>query len=879
MTAHQTDSAKNELNPHLARQFFETIFSQYLKETARPAYIEVRGKRRSDVKLTFRRFYLGFDLLIKDMSAWAADLHYWFGVALRWSDTQGEKGHCHALTVIFTDVDYGSAGHKKKNRWQTRGEAQAAIDAFPQKPSIVVHTGGGFQAYWILSEPFGLENGNFGQVEAIMKGIGAVIGGDTGTQDVSRIFRIPGTFNVKTDVPRPVEIVECHPDRIYDLADFAHYAGQGQDQDRTCKKEAPLQDGPQTTDIDALNMPAWAKGLIRTGDASGYDNDRSRRDHAVVGALKRASCNLDTIEAIFREHPIGDKFREKGHQGRKYLQFSYDKDTATSAGDQLDVSAYLAHYGQEVVAEKPVPGGTMYCLAACVFDPAHTDGDTGVLQGDTGVLGFRCFHDSCSTRTWQDARKAISGSAKLSRFMPGWTQGRRRGSGGAQASTNTVAGGKATAEDQSKLDPHIARLNRTHGVAMISGKTVILNEIQDHKGGADITFSSVNDFRNFQANNLVWVNRKKVPVSQLWLESPDRRQYPRGVVFAPGQEKQGAYNLWRGFAVQPTPGDWSRYREHMLNNICAGNEALFNYLLDWMARNVQDPGGERPGVAVVLKSVDFGTGKGVFCTQYGRIFGVHFQHIVNGAQLVGKFNSHLKACALCFVDEGVWGGDRQAAGVLRGLITEKKMMIEPKGVNAFSIDNHMSFFIASNNNWVIPAGFDERRFFVLDVAPTRKQDTKYFGAIVAQMDQGGREAMLYDLLERKITVDLRLAPRTAALLDQVVYGMTTVEKFWFERLRNINEKGHWLTNFIRTDFLYGEYLNFAEACKEKYPITDSVFGKELRRLCPSIRRIHKTAGQDQLWFYRLDNLDICRTLFEKAVGFRLDWDSEEEIAD
>ena len=446
-------------------------------------------------------------------------------------------------------------------------------------------------------------------------------------------------------------------------------------------QEVPPRDGPQTTDIDELKVPGWVKGLIRTGDATGYKKDRSERDHAVIGALKRAGCNLDTIEAIFREHPIGDKYREKGSQGRKYLQFSYDKDSRPKAGSQ----------------------------------------------------------DALAT--------------------------------------------------------HIELLNRSHAVVQISGKTVILNEIHDHKGRPDITFSSVNDFKNFQANQRVWVKGKSVPIAQLWLESPDRRQYPRGVVFSPGKETSGAYNLWRGFAVTPAPGDWSLLREHILKNICAGNEALFNYLLDWMARNVQDPGGERPGVAVVLKSVDFGTGKGVFATQYGMLFGPHFQQITNGTHLLGKFNNHLKDCLLCFVDEGVWGGDKQAAGVLKGLITESIMMIEPKGINAFPVENHINLIIASNNDWVVPAGFDERRYLVLDVSPKRKQDTEYFGAIVDQMDQGGREAMLYDLLERKITVNLRKVPKTAALFDQVVNSMTTVQKFWFERLRGADSQ-EWSKNMF-----------------------------------------------------------------------------------
>ena len=132
-TAHETGAATHKLNPDLARQFLETIFSPYLKKASKPLYIEVRGKRESDKEMTLRRFYLGIDLLIKDMNNWPADRHYWFGVALRWSDTKGTKKDCHALTVIFTDVDYGTIGHKKKNRWQTREEAQAAIDAFPQQ--------------------------------------------------------------------------------------------------------------------------------------------------------------------------------------------------------------------------------------------------------------------------------------------------------------------------------------------------------------------------------------------------------------------------------------------------------------------------------------------------------------------------------------------------------------------------------------------------------------------------------------------------------------------------------------------------------------------------------------------------------------------------
>jgi hypothetical protein len=311
----------------------------------------------------------------------------------------------------------------------------------------------------------------------------------------------------------------------------------------------------------------------------------------------------------------------------------------------------------------------------------------------------------------------------------------------------------------------------------------------------------------------------------------------------------------------------------MTGNRQAVNGELFNYVLQWMARNAQDPGGDRPSVAIVLKSPERGTGKGIFATQYGRTFGNHFKHITQTTQVVGRFNSHLKDCLLLFVDEGVWGGDRPAEGVLKGLITEPQIMIEPKGINAFPVENHISFMIASNNEWIIPAGFEERRFLVLDVSPEHKQDTKYFGAIVDQMDQGGRAAMLYDLLEMKITLDLRKVPRTQALLDQVVHGMTTVQKFWFEKLR-AGDEYHWPESEL-TEHVYKEYLEFADTVNDRYKLIDSLFGAELRRLCPALHRVRKRFSSERKLMYFWPKLKQCRTSFEKAIGIPVDWSTEQ----
>jgi hypothetical protein len=47
---------------------------------------------------------------------------------------------------------------------------------------------------------------------------------------------------------------------------------------------------------------------------------------------------------------------------------------------------------------------------------------------------------------------------------------------------------------------------------------------------------------------------------------------------------------------------------------------------------------------------------------------------------------------------------------LKGMITGKVLMIEPKGVNAFQWPNRLGIYMAANAKWVVAASHDERRF-------------------------------------------------------------------------------------------------------------------------------------------------------------------------
>ena len=77
-------------------------------------------------------------------------------------------------------------------------------------------------------------------------------------------------------------------------------------------------------------------------------------------------------------------------------------------------------------------------------------------------------------------------------------------------------------------------------------------------------------------------------------------------------------------------------------------------------------------------------------------------------------------------EEAVWAGDKAAEGRLKSLITSKIQMIEAKGIDPIRVTNYVRLVMTSNEDWVVPAGMDERRFAVFDIAPTVKGNFAYF---------------------------------------------------------------------------------------------------------------------------------------------------------
>ena len=204
------------------------------------------------------------------------------------------------------------------------------------------------------------------------------------------------------------------------------------------------------------------------------------------------------------------------------------------------------------------------------------------------------------------------------------------------------------------------------------------------------TYIAFSDFHNYHKNQKVWaVNEsgevKAVPLGNWWTSHERRRTY-KGLIFRPDVHDavvNGRLNLWRGWGVEPQPGDWSLMRQHIREVLAAGDDEADAYIMNWFAWAVQHPA-EPAEVALVLKGGK-GTGKGTLGNGLVRIFGQHATHISSVRHLVGNFNAHLRDACLLFADEAYWPGDKAAEGTLKRLITEPTLFIEPKVVDGVTV--------------------------------------------------------------------------------------------------------------------------------------------------------------------------------------------------
>jgi hypothetical protein len=132
------------------------------------------------------------------------------------------KENCKETNAGHTDIDFKGVDGLGA---EPRAEVLKQLKRLKYQPSAIVFSGNGIHVYYFFKEPVDTQD-NIERLEAFYRQLADVMAGDLAVCEVSRVMRLPGSRNSKNGDVTPVEIIELHPDRRYDLEELEEWLSE-----------------------------------------------------------------------------------------------------------------------------------------------------------------------------------------------------------------------------------------------------------------------------------------------------------------------------------------------------------------------------------------------------------------------------------------------------------------------------------------------------------------------------------------------------------------------------------------------------------------------------------------------------------------------------
>ena len=305
-------------------------------------------------------------------------------------------------------------------------------------------------------------------------------------------------------------------------------------------------------------------------------------------------------------------------------------------------------------------------------------------------------------------------------------------------------------------------------------------------------------------------------------------------------------------------------RDHIDNIICNGDPKTIKYFYSWLAHLIQKPMSKDGVPAIILKSGQ-GTGKNLICNFICEIINPIYTIILtNFDKLTGKFNNVLENKLLTICNEiSSFGGDFKQNDKLKSIITDTKQIIEPKGQDAYTINNYSRFIFLTNNDWPVKIEKDDRRYFCIQVSDARKGDLDYYKKVAeAYQDKDIQQIFFNHLSTFDLTgINIRTPPMNKC----------KAEMKWRNRdnlpIKHLTEYIDENTEFYSTKTLYEEFKDWCIQEGERPNITLRSYSLILNKF--RFEKIRKRIGGE-----KKKGFIITKEILKKIINDNIDEDYE-----
>lgn len=255
----------------------------------------------------------------------------------------------------------------------------------------------------------------------------------------------------------------------------------------------------------------------------------------------------------------------------------------------------------------------------------------------------------------------------------------------------------------------------------------------------------------------------------------------------------GEFNVWSGFLAKEVKSVDMKLIDPILNHIekiwCSGNKDHARYISSWFSHSMKYPDRKTRTSLCLFSTKEQVAGKSLINSFICKnIYGSKISLMMRGPDNLSKnFNSLLLGKILIVCDEigtKKKGNFHSIPEVLKNMITETSITIEPKGKNEFSVEQGTNIIMQGNGDCnSLKLGGDAPRYATFDCSNELYNDqTNYFEQLTSHLNGQNKS----DIANNLYTYFLRYngiknlqkeTPKTELKENMILMSRSTLDKF------------------------------------------------------------------------------------------------------
>jgi len=214
-----------------------------------------------------------------------------------------------------------------------------------------------------------------------------------------------------------------------------------------------------------------------------------------------------------------------------------------------------------------------------------------------------------------------------------------------------------------------------------------------------------------------------------WLDDSQIKKFEK-YVFKPYPLKVEDYefNTWTDFKIIKTKYEEDqtiidRFLDYMKNLF--NNEEIVNYILAYFANRLQNPA-NRNMVCIILYGEE-GDGKNRLLDIFKNIVGdKYYIELENAKQLFGSHSCIEKEKLFICVNEAKGKDNYENSETLKARITTNTIIVNPKGIQEFQIENFCDYLMTTNNGNAVNLHDKSRRYLYVETTSYYSRNSEFF---------------------------------------------------------------------------------------------------------------------------------------------------------